>query len=438
MVLETIEVTSQVWDDFPFPKMISVEQCFPRQKVADVRNTVALELEKVAGQNWKGKHIAVTAGSRGIAEIVDILRAIVEKLQAWGALPFIVPAMGSHGGATAAGQRALLEGYGINEAVLGVPIRSSMEVVAVAQLEDGTPLYCDKLAAEADGIVLCNKIKPHSDFKADYESGLVKMLAIGLGKHKGAIALHNCGFDRFHRILPEAGRQLLSKLPVRFGLAILENAYEEPMRVEALLPAEIMSREKELLEETRKSMGRLLLPEIDVLVVDEIGKNISGTGMDPNVTGRPGTRLPGFSAPPIQKIVILDITAVSHGNGVGIGMADITTLDCVNKIDFNGMYTNAITAANLDPAKIPVVMNNDREALALAIRTCSRVSAETAKVVRIKNTLELSRIEVSEACLPAILQRADISVLGEPFPIRFDAMGRLERSHPTQEGSADK
>lgn len=311
-----------------------------------------------------------------------------------------------------------------------MPIRSSMETREVARLKDGTSLYCDRLAFEADGIVICNKIKPHADFKGDYESGLVKMLTIGLAKHKGATALHVHGFDRFPTVLPSAARILLDKLTIVFGVAILENPFHELMTVEVIRPDEILSREKKLLIAAKQNIARLLLAEIDLLIIDEIGKNISGEGMDPNVTGRPGSGLKeGFEAPAIQKIVVLDITDVSHGNGVGLGMADITTLPCVNKIDFSAMYTNAVTATILDPAKIPVVMNNDREALALALRTCNRVTPETARIVRIKNTMNLNHILVSEAYLPEIEANESLTIKGSARSLEFDASGQLLARH---------
>ena len=426
MQLENTEITLDGGLNYQFPRMVAVEQHFPRKCVENIEHIIDEEMAKVAGPALSGKKIAITAGSREIAGIVEILRALGSQLRGWGAQPFIVPAMGSHGGATAAGQIQILKGLGITEESVGMTIHSSMETVEVARFEDGTPLYCDRLAYEADGMVICNKIKPHADFKGDYESGLVKMLTIGLAKHTGATTLHVHGFDRFHEVLPRAARMMLSKLPILFGVAIIENAYHELMSVEIIEPEQILQKEKELLKIAKSNIARLLLPSIDLLIVDEIGKNISGEGMDPNVTGRPGSGLTeGFEAPEIQKIVILDVTDVSHGNGVGIGMADITTLPCVNKIDFNAMYTNAVTATILEPAKIPLVMNNDKEALALALRTCNRTTPPKARVVRIKNTMELSNILVSEACLPAVGTNPALSVSGRPQSLKFDGAGNL-------------
>lgn len=426
MRLKKTQITLDGGLNYDFPPLVKLEQRFPREREGSIKLAIQRETQKISGEDLSGKKIAITAGSRGIVGIVEILNHLGSQLKALGAKPFVVPAMGSHGGATAAGQVDVLESYGITEDSIGMPIRSSMDSVEVGQLEDGTSLYCDRLACEADGIVLCNKIKPHADFKGDYESGLIKMLAIGLGKHKGATVMHRQGFERFDQILPIAGKLLLEKLPIVFGVAILENAYHDLMAIEIIRPENILSREKDLLVAAKQNIARLLLPEIDLLIIDEIGKNISGEGMDPNVTGRPGSGLlAGFDAPKIQKIVVLDITEESHGNGVGIGMADITTLQCVNKIDFNAMYTNAATATILDPAKIPLIMNNDRDALALALRLCNRVTYQTARVVRIKNTLELDYVWVSEACLPSIESCKDLSVFGERQALCFDSLGHL-------------
>lgn len=411
---------------YPFPPLVPIDQHFNRDRVEDIAATMTEELKHVPTSAIAGKSIAITVGSRGIDKLVEIIRALVSELKGRGGKPFIVPSMGSHGGATAEGQINVLAGYGITEESTGAVIRSSMEVVEVAQLEDGTPLYVDRIASEADGIIIANKIKPHADFKANYESGLVKMLCIGLAKHKGAVALHRHGFDRFHELLPRAAQVLLDRLPILFGLAILENAFDDLMRLEIILPEEILVREKALLDVAKASIGRLIFPQIDVLIVDEIGKNISGEGMDPNVTGRPGSGLPGFSnAPTIQKIVVLDVTPESHGNGVGIGLADITTRRCVEKIDLGAVYTNAITATILDPAKLPVFMNTDKEAIAIALKTCNRITPDTVRIVRIKNTLELHRIWVSPALVHEVENSDTLSVEGVEAAMMFNASGRF-------------
>lgn len=425
MDLGPINVNIEGGMQYPFPPLTPVDQHFARKQLHDIDAHVATQLAKVPDRDVAGKSIAITVGSRGIAGLVEITRALVSELKAKGGHPFIVPSMGSHGGATAQGQIKVLKGYGITEQSTGAQIRSSMDVVEVAQLDDGTPLYTDRFAHSADAIVVINKIKPHADFKGRYESGLVKMLTIGLAKHKGAVALHNHGFAKFHDILPAAADKLLERLPILFGMAILENAFDDLMDVEVIPPEQIMTREKELLEIAKDNIGRLLLTDIDVLIVDEIGKNISGEGMDPNVTGRPGSGLPGFAAPNIQKIVALDVTAQSHGNGVGIGSADITTRRCIEMLDLGAIYTNAITATILNPAKLPMILNTDHDALVVALKTCNLITPETAKVVRIKNTLEVHRISVSPALLGEVDAHAALSVAGDPKAIAFDASGRL-------------
>ena len=425
MEFSTVNVVIEGGMEYPFPPLIPIDQSFSRNRIDEISNTIASEMKKIPMDSINGKSIAITVGSRGITGIVNIIGALVQELKARGGEPFIVPAMGSHGGATAEGQIKILASYGITEGSIGAPIRSSMEVVEAGQLEDGTALYTDRLAFEADAIVIANKIKPHADFKGSYESGLVKMLSIGLAKHKGAVAIHRHGFDQFHDVLPRAAEVLLARLPILFGLAILENAFDELMSLEIIPTEKVMSREKKLLEISKQSIGRLLFPKIDLLIIDEIGKNISGEGMDPNVTGRPGSGLPGFNAPKIQKIVVLDITSQSHGNGVGIGLAYISTRSCIEKIDLGAVYTNAITATILDPAKLPIILNSDRDAVSVALKTCNRITPETARVVRIKNTLELHRIWVSPAMLDEVDNNENITKAGEESPMAFDSSGRI-------------
>ena len=409
--------------DCSLPRMLKAEQRFPRPRVPEVGRAVAEAVHSLAPTGLVGKRVAITCGSRGIPSMVEIVRALASVLKVLGAKPFVVPAMGSHGGASAEGQRKVLEGYGISEATIEAPIHASMDVVQVGELRDGIPLYCDALACSADAIVLFNKIKPHSAYKAEIESGLLKMAAVGLGKHRGATALHTIGFDEFPNLIQSAGEQLLRVLPVAFGVAVVENAYGEVGILEAIFPDAIPARERALLVEAKRIMSRLLVPAIDVLIVDEIGKDVSGAGLDPNVTGRPASRRPGFEAPPIQKIIVRGVTPGSHGNGVGIGMADFTTRRCVESLDLAAVYTNVFTARVMEGAKIPPVLRNDREALSVAIKTCNRVAPNQARVVRIKNTKSLHSIWLSESCLPEIARQADISVVGEPHTLQFDEEG---------------
>ncbi len=412
----------------PLPKMVRIHQTFAREVVDDPRAAVQRDMgAKLSAPDFGGKSIALTIGSRKIAQLTVVVKAVVDQLKAWGARPFLVPSMGSHGGAVAEGQRQIIESYGFTEQAMGVPIRASMDVVQIASLADGLPVFCDRLALEADGIVPIARIKPHTDFKGDYESGLLKMMAIGLGNHRGATALHSRGFDRMASLLPLVGGAFLRHAPIAFGVAILENAYDELMVVEVVRREEILPRERELLARAKATMARLPLSAIDVLIIEEIGKDISGSGMDPNVTGIPGSGLTqGFLAPPIQRIVVLGLSRQAHGNGTGIGLADVTTLRCVEQIDWGVTYTNCITATVPAPAKMPMALNNDREALAVALRTCARVSPETARIVRIRNTLQLGELEVSEACLPELQGRPRISILSPPRPLAFSEDGWLE------------
>lgn len=411
--------------DLAFPKMVPVEQRFPSEHIENVEAATKEALAPFASLDLKGKRIAVSAGSRGIAGMVEVLRAIVAQLRAWGADPFLFPAMGSHGGGSAEGQIGVLKNLGVTEAAIGAPIHSSMEVVEIGSVLNGQPVYCDKIALESDGIVVCNRVKAHTTFKATHESGLVKMLVIGLGKHVGAASIHQLGFDRFHEVLPPAAQVVLDRAPILFGVALVENAYEQPAAIEAIAPERILDREPALLRHANKIMGRLLPPAIDVLIIDELGKDVSGAGMDPNITGRSGWRLPGFDAPPIQRIIVRDLTAKTAGNATGIGMADFTTRRCANKIDLPITYTNCVTSLNIDPGKIPIIAANDREALVMALKSCRNAPPETARIVHIRNTKALDKIRVSESVLADLNDRDDVIRLAGPEPFTFDENGNL-------------
>jgi len=428
MRLDHVEIRVPGGLDCPLPRMVPIEQRFVADRVQDVRAAVRGQMRHLASPALRGARIAVTVGSRGIASICEITSAVITELRDWGAEPFIVPAMGSHGGATAEGQVAVLAEYGITEAIVGAPIRASMDTVVATRLPDGTALHVDRIASEAAAIVVCGRIKPHTDFRGDYESGLYKMLAIGLGKHKGATLLHAHGFEEFPRLIPDAGRALLKALPVLTGLAIVENGYHEVMAVEAIAPADWDERERALLALARNAMATLRMRSIDVLIVDELGKDVSGAGMDPNVTGR-GTAAfakckPG-ELPAVQRIFVRGLSRETDGNACGIGVADVTTLRCVDQIDFGKTYINTITSIEIGGAKLPLVCNNDREALAVALRTCKHLEPQEARVVWIKNTNALDRIRVSESVLRDLRIRADVTVLGPPEPLVFDALGFL-------------
>jgi len=425
MKFDDIDLPIHSRDENPFPNIVEVEQHFSRQRVEDVEATVAAEMSKLATADVSGKKIAVAAGSRGIAAIDKVVKATVASLKEMGAEPFIVPSMASHGGATAEGQIGVLADLGISEELMGAPIKSSMDVVEIGKHPDGMPVYFDKIASQADGVVLCCRVKPHTDFRGEWESGLYKMLAIGLAKHRGAVEIHSRGFQNFHHLIPTAGRIVLEKMPILFGVAIVENAYHEPMLIEGVLAADFEERDKALQVIAKQSIARILVPKIDVLVIDELGKDISGSGMDPNVMGRCGTPGIDFGMEHIHRVVVRDLTEATHGNACGIGLADITTRRCAEKIDFGKTYVNLITATVLGGASLPMVLKHDHEAIMIAIMTCNNVTPQTVRLVRIKNTNELTRIHVSESVLKDIEGRDDLTVLGSAGPIRFDAENNL-------------
>ena len=404
--------------DVPMPVGRWVRQCFDPSHEPDLRGAVHREIRRsgVRDAVRSGARIAVGVGSRGISGLREIVASLVAELRRLGAHPFIVPAMGSHGGASAQGQRQVLEAYGVTEKSVGAEIRSSMDVVVLGHLEDGTPVYFDRAAAEADGVVVVNRIKPHTCFRGPYESGLVKMLAIGLGKHAGASTLHAHGFPAFGHLLPAVARVVLERVPVLFGLAIVENAYRQVAHLEAVPASRILEREPELLTMARRRMARLPVERLDLLVVDEVGKDISGDGMDPNVTGRYAE--PSMhGGPTIQKIVVLRLTRETFGNAAGIGAADVITQEALDAIDFVATYANLATSTLLAAGRIPVVMPTPRDAVALALRTLNGVNPRRAAVVRIKNTVELERIWVSEALWERLAARPDLEPLSEPAPL---------------------
>jgi hypothetical protein len=411
------------------PKMYRIRQTFERPEVKDVAVTVKSELTKLAlERNIKpGQRVAITAGSRGISNIGEILKATVDFLRSLGARPFVFPAMGSHGGATAEGQVALLAHYHMTEEFLGAPILSSMEVVEIGRTEDDVPVYIDKLAWEADHIVVVNRIKPHTKFKAPIESGLMKMMAIGMGKQKGADYYHKAALHyTFFKIIVDAGRIVLKRAPILCGLGTIENGYDETAKIVALRPEEIEIEEKGLLTEAKRMMPRLPFNEIDLLIVDEIGKDISGVGIDPNVTGRNRDLLGVFPHPTnAKRIFARDLTEQSNGNANGIGLVDITTRRLVDKIDYRATYMNAITGISLEKAAIPMHFESDREAIEVALGSIGLTPPEESRIVRIKNTLHLDEVEVSEIYGKEVRQRPDLEILEGPNPMIFDQDGKL-------------
>jgi hypothetical protein len=411
------------------PKMYRIRQTFERPVVKDVSETVKSELRKlVLEQNVKpGQRVAITAGSRGISNITEILKTTVDFLKSLGTQPFIFPAMGSHGGATAEGQVALLAHYHMSEKVLGAPILSSMEVVEIGRTEDDVPVYIDKFAWEADHIVVVNRIKPHTKFKAPIESGLMKMMAIGMGKQKGADYYHKAALHyTFFKIIVDAGRIVIKRTPILCGLGIIENGYDETAKIVALRREEIEDGEKRLLTEAKRMMPRLPFNEIDLLIVDEIGKDISGVGIDPNVTGRNRDLLGVFPHPTnAKRIFVRDLTEQSNGNANGIGLVDITTKRLVDKIDYQATYMNAITGISLEKAAVPMHVETDREAIVIALGSIGLTPPEQSRIVRIKNTLHMDEVEVSEIYENEVRQRPDLEIVEGPSPMTFDKDGNL-------------
>ena len=389
--------------DVKLPKFVRIKQqfdttCIPKEQIAQVVHS-QLSQPQIAEKIKPGMSVCLTCGSRGIDNIVAITKAIVDFCIAQGAHPFAIPAMGSHGGATAQGQLDVLTSFGITEESIGCPIRSSMETVCIGHTDEGHPVHIDRYAAEADGIILINRIKLHTSFRGEYESGLMKMMAIGLGKQKGAETCHAEGFPRMHHMVPLFGKVILENAPVAFGLGILENAFDKTAQLHALTPAQIITEEPKLLKVAASLMPSLGFESCDVLVVDEIGKNISGCGMDPNISGvfaTPGMT-GGISA---QRRCILSLTEETHGNGYGMGAADVVTQRLYDQLDLDMVYPNSITSTSLGFAKVPVIVDTEENAIKLCIRTCHRIDKDNPRIIRIKNTLELSEFEISEAMIP--------------------------------------
>jgi hypothetical protein len=385
--------------------MHRVIQHFPRPRVAAPAEAVeaALELPEVAARLEGLGTVALAVGSRGIAHVAEIVSALVAALRRRGLEVFIVPAMGSHGGATPEGQEAVLAHLGITAATVGAPIRSAMDVVQIGTAPSphgfDIPVVMDAIAwNEADAVIPVNRIKPHTGFRGPVESGLCKMLAIGLGKHAGARNLHGEGYEVFDRLVHDVGRVIVATERVAVGLGILENAYGDIARIEAVPGDRIPDREPELLDEARRLMPRLLMPEVDVLVVEEFGKDISGVGMDANVTGRgeTGGALPRFDGPIIRRIVVLSLTEAAGGNAHGIGLADLITQRAFDQIDRNATWVNSLTAGSLAAGHIPIALPTEKEAIEAATHAVPGTKPEAARIVRIRNTLHLSEIAVSD------------------------------------------
>ena len=412
-----------------YPEMYRIRQVFDAPRVGNLEETLNRALASIRAVDLikPGARIALTAGSRGVAHIDQILKYLAQAVRQKGAHPFLIPSMGSHGGGTSEGQVEVLKSLGITEETTGAPILSSMEVVEIGRSRFGFPVMVSKPAAEADGIIVVNRIKPHTEFEGPIESGLMKMMAIGMGKHRGCFEVHKQAVQYGYRdVIPEIGGVILSKLPILFGLGIVENIYDETAVIRAVLPSRFAEEEKELLSLAKKLMARLPFEKIDVLIVDQMGKNISGTGIDTNVIGRImfiGEREP--EKPKITRIVVLDLTEASHGNAVGIGLADYTTQRLLKKMDLAAIATNAITAMTPEKGRIPIALPTDQAAVDAALDTIGSIPPQEARILHIKNTLELGEMEVSKAFLPEMKGRADLEVRKQLGPLGFDETGNI-------------
>jgi hypothetical protein len=416
------------------PRMIEVRQNYPASTKLDFSSLIERQFAQ-AGISEKikpGMTIAVGVGSRGIGNLSEIVKATIDALKNAGARPFIVPAMGSHGGATPEGQTKVLADYGITDRNLGVPIEARMDVRCIGTVLDGRDVLFSIPALEADGVVAINRVKPHTDFRGPLGSGILKMLTIGFGKQAGANSAHRAVTHLGHeQVIREFSKVILDSVQVLCAVAIVEDQRHHTAEVEVMRPDQIASAEERLLEKARGLMPRLPLDEIDLLIIDEIGKEISGAGMDPNVTGRDGS---GYSdsllaesegTPRVFRIFVRDLSVATNGNGIGIGMADFTTSRAVKALDLRYTYMNALTSIKLLSSKIPIHFDSDREAIQVGLATLASANPETLRVMRIANTLSLERLLVSENCVKLLTGRPEVSISGTAQPMRFDDHGNL-------------
>ena len=416
-------IINELLSEIAIPRLVKVRQRFEAPEITNVAEAVqeAIDEANVLQRIQPGDRVAIAVGSRGVADIPVLARETANAVKKAGGSPFIVPAMGSHGGATAEGQREVLEELGVTEETTGAPIISSMEVVEIGRLDNGLPIYIDKNAYEADKVIVINRIKPHTAFRGPVESGLMKMITIGLGKQKGAEAAHAFSFKYMAQHVVEMARIAMEKVPIIFGIGSLENAYDRPAKIVAIAAEEIEQREPELLVEAKSLMPKLLFDPIDVLIVNEIGKDISGDGMDPNITGRYATPY-ASGGPEITRIVVLGLTKKTHGNANGIGMADMSTRKVMDEIIWEKGYANALTSTVISVVKLPMILDNEELAVKAAIKTCNAFNLSKARVVRIKNTLDIREIWISESMLDEAKEMDNIEILSEPAEMELSGV----------------
>lgn len=421
-----MSVYTDMVKDVKLPEMIEVHQSFPRPRIENVEQAVrnALDRDEICKAIRPGMTVGITGGSRGVCNISLIIRTLVSFCKERGAVPFIFPAMGSHGGGTAEGQKRMLESLGVTEEFCGCEIRASMEVSRIGTTAEGHPVYIDAYAADADAVIVVNRIKPHTAFRGPYESGLMKMMTIGMGKHVGAQVCHRAGFGQMHHLVPLFGHEVLQSGKIAFGLAVLENAYDETCHMEALLPGEIEEREPELLKKAYELMGRIQFEHADVLIVDEIGKDYSGEGADPNISGAFPTPYAegGLDA---ERRVCLGLSKASHGCGYGCGLFDTISKKLYDEIDLDATYTNAITNTVLTAVQIPMMLPNDRDAIRTALRSCNHADMDAPRIIRIANTAHIEKIFISTALLEEAEKNPNLKIVGKPAPFPFDEKGNL-------------
>ena len=419
-----------------YPRMFRVRQTRERPRVEDISGVVERELAQLnLGKVIKpGESVAISAGSRGITNIPEITKAIADHCKKHGAQPFIVPAMGSHGGGTATGQREILESYGITEKFVGCPIRATMDTVIVTESKEGIPVHFDRYAHEADHVVVCGRVKPHTGFAGEIESGLMKMMLIGLGKRAGATIYHRAIQDySFDQVVRSVGEKVLSCCGVIAGVAVVENAYDETAKIEAVGTHKFIESEKKLLVLAKEWMPRLPFPDVDFLIVDEIGKNISGSGMDTNVVGRKypvGSPVEDPRYPRVKRIAVRGLCAESHGNAAGIGFAEFMTTRALHQINVEATRINCITAGVPEGAMLPLHYDSDRDVLDVALSTIGLAEPSDARVTWIRNTLHVANVECSAAYWEKAHQREDLEIISALRPIEFDVKGNFVPFEP--------
>ncbi len=411
-------------------KVRKIKQNFDRTKIDNLSEYIHQSFKKSDLKNRikSGDKIGITVGSRGITNIKLIVKEIISELKNLNALPFILPAMGSHGGANSEGQKGVLASYGITEREMGVPIMASMDVIQIGKVENKIPIYFSKVAMEADGIIALNRVKMHTDFKSNLvESGMSKILAIGLGKAEGASSIHFLGVYGLKNVIPQAAELIITKAPIIQGIGILENSYDQTMKISFVSPEDIIKVDSELLKISKEVMPVLPIDNLDIVITQEIGKNISGTGFDTNIIGR--LDINGekeIAKPEIKRLLVFDITEESHGNALGIGLADITTRHLVDKINYKDMYANTITSTFLNRAKIPITTDSEKEAVEIAVKTCWRLEQSDLKLLIMKNTLDLEYLYVSKAVWDEIKDNKNIDACGEWVKLTFTKNGKMK------------